>query len=364
MPRKARTTEGRAVDVLLVRIGELPHRAQLELHARLGEHLSDVANVALTKTDEKVERQQAALEAMKAVAAVQGRPEKQAPVSTDFNARAEALGLNWTVKTVSTAFGSWRNATRTYEEGRAPDSARHLRHREFTGGAPATYPDYLDYIEEWVEQKRADDEETPASYERWRRPEVERRQAAGEPTPTSWHQMRRSFPELDMSDVIALARDRTRSPVDLCRERAEARLATEPNPLQLVTSVTAAALLGLRVNQIENARARGRVGFPEYVAVIAKEPVWVVDDIRAYGRHGPNAAQPRTRGELQHLIVDQTQLAELLGRARPTLYEHIQEESWHLVPKPDGYVAFRKYWLRKNVESFTPTPKLRARRRP
>jgi len=73
-------------------------------------------------------------------------------------------------------------------------------------------------------------------------------------------------------------------------------------------------------------------------------------DLLAY-RDG-KALPDRAEGEAQHLILDATQIANMLGLEPSSLPSYRQAGCFHLIPEHSGQVGGRYYWLRGEVRDW------------
>lgn len=341
-----------SVEALLRRVFALPHRAQLHLYDVLGERLAD-AGRPTGKADDRIGRQREALAAMQQVADALRLAPGTAPTTSEFNDECKRLGLATNVSAVGRAFNGWRNATIAFEGDHIPESARQVRQRYALrgvhGGGPA---DLLAVVAEWLSSDECQDQ-TPEDYMQWRRKYNERAAAAGTQTAVSWsHLTQKVFCEMTTEDIVAAARGEVEDWSTLCRQRAEQRLDPEVNPLGLVSLITGAALLGTTHYTLEDGIATGKPGFPVVVARLGSERLLLADDVLlcAEGKASPR----RETNEMSAALLNSRGVAETLGKTERSVRSAMPRSAWHLVPEPAGRTRHQSYWLRAEVEAWSP----------
>ena len=340
------------VEAMMRRVIQLPHRGQLELYSMLAERLADAKAVPMAQQDAIV-RQQSALSAMQQVASALKLPEGQAPTTTQFDAQAKVLELPWNVSSVGRAFSSragWGLATRAFEGGRLPETTRQVRQRRYLANRKQDRVEHLAAVREWLDADPPD--ESTESYARWRAVHnMELQENASAPLAVARRYFRQVFPEMSWEDVMAAARGKVASVTELSRQRAEERLRTEPNPLRLVGTTTAAALLGLTTHVVQWQVTHKPKTFPTVVAVKARNQRGFLEaDIRAHAAGEP--FPQRVVGHLSRRILSSTELAGVLGCKPNAIQRACETSAWHNAPEPDGHFSNMNYWLRANVTAW------------
>lgn len=343
-----------SVEALLRRVVALPYRAQLRLFDVLAERLAD-AGRPTGKQDDRIGRQRVALAAMQQVADALRLAPGTAPTTSEFNDECKRLGLATNVSAVGRAFNGWRNATIAFEGNHIPESARQVRQRQalrggrIDGGGPA---DILAVVAQWLDSDECQDH-TPDDYAQWRFRYNERAAAAGTPTAVSWaHLSNKVFPEMTVEDIIAAARGEVEDWSKLCRQRAEQRLQWEENPLKLVSTVTAAALFGTTYAVLEDGVRNRRPGFPVIVARLSAEKLMYADDVMlCAARKSPPA---RKTEELGPALLNSRGVAEVLDEKYRRVTNALKRKAWHIIPEPKGRTRLQAYWLRAEVEAWSP----------
>lgn len=125
---RPKSSERDDLESLFRQVLYLSHRGQLELFELLAQRLSDTSAAPIEQV-QSVVRQREALETMQQVAVALNLPEGRAPTTTQFNAQAKTLGLDWNVSSVGRAFSKrqgWRLATQAFERGQLPETARQI----------------------------------------------------------------------------------------------------------------------------------------------------------------------------------------------------------------------------------------------
>lgn len=362
--RKAPDADQADVEALFRRVIQLSQRGQLELFELLAERLADTSELPTAQAD-AIERKRGALDAMQQVAQSLNLPAGQAPTTTQFDAQAKALGLDWTVSSVGRAFSKragWRLATQTFAGGHLPETARQIRQRRHLANRRSERIDHLASIRQWLDSDPPD--ESTNSYMLWREKRNQELADTEEPLAVARRHFQRAFPELTWDDLLGAARGDVQDVTELSRARAEERLRTEPNPLRLVGVSTAAALLGATGTIVEWRVAQDPQSFPAVVVVLGNRRGFLEDDVRAHAAGGQ--FPQRAVGELNALIYGAEDLAELLGRGSArSINLAVVSKRWHLVPEPDGRFAHMNYWLREQVAAWLaaggPKPRRRSR---
>jgi hypothetical protein len=279
-----------------------------------------------------------------------------APTTSEFNEECKRLGLATNVSAVGRAFNGWRNATIAFEGDHVPESARQVRQRHALGSAHQSGPaDLLAVVAEWLNSGECQDH-TPEDYMQWRRKYNERAAAAGTQTAVGWnHLSKKVFCEMTTEDIIAAARGEVEDWSALCGRRAEQRLDPEVNHLGLVSLVTGAALLGTTHYALEHGISTAKPGFPVVVARLGLERLLLADDVWlcAEGKAPPR----REPNEMSAALLNTRGVAEVLGKTDGDIRSALSRSRWNLVPKPTGRTRHQFYWLRAEVETWSP-PKL------
>jgi hypothetical protein len=338
-----------SIESLLRRILALPYRSQLELYAQLTDRLSTVAKPS--KARKRIADQQEALTAMQSVAESLSLPDGQAPTTTQFDLQARKLGLAWNVTSVGRALNGYRNAQTAFTTGRVPESARHIRQRQYLKrtGRGADRMDLLEFLRRWQEEDPGG--QTPIDYTRWLLDYNSRAAAEGMPLGAVWQTLTRQFPELSFGDLMDVAFGRVTDPTELSRQRAEERLSSEPNPLRLVGVGTASALIGMTTTMFKGAPTKRWLGGLTPVAAIAQFNAFLEEDIRTYQATG--VAPPRKLYELNDQLLSAAQVAPLLGYVTGTTLLTASRNGRVLAP--EGRYSRVEYWLPASVAAWRAT---------
>jgi len=136
----------------------------------------------------------------------------------------------------------------------------------------------------------------------------------GDPLAIEAREFATLFPELTLDDLVAARQGEVADLSALCRERAEQRLSAQPNPLGLVGSQTAAALLGVNAVMFRSWRLQQQERFPVCVAIVDGRHACLVDDVRTYDLTG--RAPRRKEGELNDLVLGHRDVARELASCR------------------------------------------------
>jgi hypothetical protein len=152
-------------ETVLRRFADLTSRAQVEAFALMGGYLE--GDVQETATDVDMARRKAALEAIERVAEELGRPEGQAPTTTQFKEVSKRLGLGWSVSKVGRTWsGKWCFACEAYVGHRLRRSARQQGLLD-AQGKRRVYEDYATSLRLWLDTNPV--VETTVAYDRWAR---------------------------------------------------------------------------------------------------------------------------------------------------------------------------------------------------
>lgn len=112
------------------------------------------------------------------------------------------------------------------------------------------------------------------------------------------------------------------------------------------------ALLGTTHYVVSEAVRDKRKGFPVFVAHLGSEKLLYADDVLA--RLAGKAVPTREPGELTDALLNVPGVARVLGRARPNVQNALHRKVWHLIPEPKGPTRRQTYWLRADVEAWSP----------
>lgn len=347
---RPKSSERDDLEAIFRQVLYLSHRGQLELFELLAQRLGDTSAAPIEQV-QSVVRQRETLEAMQQVAVALNLPEGRAPTTTQFNAQAKALGLDWNVSSVGRAFSKrqgWRLATQAFERGQLPETARQIRQKRYLAHRRSERIQHLATLREWLDSDPPD--ESAQDYARWR---VEYNAALADSDrelAVRRIYFERMFPELSWTDLLDAARGRVQDVTELSRQRAEDRLQNEPNPLRLVGVTTAAALLGMNSYHLDETLKRCPETFPTVVATLGGTRAFLEEDLRAYAasRH----FERRTVGELDSCIFGTASLSRFLGCRPGSAYRALMYHHWHLVPEPSGRYANVRYWLCDEVEAW------------
>jgi hypothetical protein len=187
------SSEQASIEGVLRRAVLLSPRGQTELYLMLRDYLAEVA-APPSEADETIERQQDAIAAMEQVAAALKLPDDTAPKSTQFDAQARALGLDWNVSRIGRLFKGWSNAQGFYERRQLPETARQIRQRRRLRNTGRTPLDHLAVVAEWLDTNPP--ETVQGAYDNWRAIYSRAKAGGEEPLPAHSNHLGRLFPEL------------------------------------------------------------------------------------------------------------------------------------------------------------------------
>jgi hypothetical protein len=261
-----------------------------------------------------------------------------------FDQAADELGLGWSSSRVVRVWERWRLAVEVFKGER---SARSFIGRDFYATRDLS---------------RKNQEEPMRGVKRWLRSGPQRETASAYDEFAKAHNANKAPADKRLVRSATISRDlRLRWPNVIAVARGEVTLtaARERELAELLPKDTTEAILGLSgisrfLKRSRSAVLRASDGsrhFPVPVAVVEGHRAWLYEDLKLYKRG--LACPKRSKGELQYLYMDATELGTRLKLSSRMLRRRIKDKRWDLIPQPRGAVAVEvPYWLRRGVEDW------------
>lgn len=332
-------------------ITAMPLSDQLAMYEAWGEVLGcDPGHP--TKAQLKRERIALAITLLHRAREHHGLSATEAPTIPQYDDARRDLDLPMSHSTVWRLFGGWEWAQEHCIGGHAPElSPRQVNLVRAEKGILRVSAPYIEQIREWLDREEpisltaedyvayviAFNDALPPSHEPLVGPETITKQLG-----------------IYWEDAVAVAQDKMS-----LRDAQEKRLGglRDAGPMALIGKTDIARLRGRTVPQIS--RDMNSTRFPVHVAVINGVRARLLGDVRAY--YEQRGVPRRTAEELQDQFLDSRDMQERLGRSGDYLRTATHQKAWHRIPKPAGSVSQNNYWLRGEVENWSPTS---ARRQP
>jgi len=332
---------------VLRRIYRLPVREQLMVHRALREYLGGAAGEE-DVLDKQIGEREAALDAMRRVAAHLGLADGVAPSTSQYRQAPQALTKGWSVTRIAGAWGRYRFAQQAFRGEAVPETSAQVSLRRSTSGRDGGRETHLSGVRQWLETRPSSMKEPDYDqYAKRRNSEIARGKAGGARLIKAQSVIRALG--LHWPEVLSLAGDG--ADYDALRKQYEAeRLARDGGALGLVGTATAAVMLGQSQTYVKSLRWQD--GFPIPVLVLWRQCGWYADDIVAYREGRPIPA--RRENELRPLVLDSHELAVRLGIRDDSLRAARHRGSGE-VPPADGRVGWSFYWMRDKTEEWLAT---------
>jgi hypothetical protein len=342
-----------AAEILLARILELPASQQLRVHEALEEMLGEERLGIETERSRQVRARRDAVQAMREAAAHLGLAQGQAPGVAEFKRAARETSLRMGFNSVYAAFDKrWELATRFYEGMPIPLTAAQ---RRIQRTSRRSRQDPIVALRLWWAETSPGRDAPASDYRDWAVEQNER-------WPAGWKRVAESprtlCRRLGVSWMEALALACGEKTLDEAqRDSKEARL-REAGPL--VARVTAREMLGLP----RTGNSLWEADFPNPVARLYAQPLWRVEDVRAYVEGKRDFAHPTDA--LRHLYMDDHAVAGALDMDTSLLRKRLAAKSvgaYARIPPPAGTLRYgqrtRPYWHRPDVERWVESLKRR-----
>jgi hypothetical protein len=293
-------------DAVMRRIYALSPRDQLEVHRLLSQHLGDELGDETEFARQARERREA-MEAMERVAKHLGLAAGVAPTVTQYRDAWNPAAQEWSSARVIRAWGRYRFAEQAFRGERIPPTAAQRSLQRYSSGKAHWFEPPLVGVRQWLGTNPPS--ETGLDYDNYVR-EHNSALVSGKIEGLALIQrtaVRRSL-GLRWPDVLRVARSEADAAPLQARYEKE-RLEADKGPLGVISTTTIGLLLDVSRPQVY--RTRQLDGFPKPVVKVSKHYGWVLADVLAY-RDGQPFPR-RERGEMQHLVMECEELAELLG---------------------------------------------------
>jgi hypothetical protein len=261
-----------------------------------------------------------------------------------FDRAATELGLDWTSARVIRVWERWRLALEVFKGER---EARSFIGRDFHAAqdwSRKNLEEPIGGVKLWLRSRPQ--HETTSAYDEFAKAHNASKASADKrlrSSPAVSNALRLHWP-----NVIAVARGKIS--LTAAREQELAELLPKDTSEAILGLSGASRLLKRSETAVRTAFGQRR-HFPVPVAVIGSQRTWLYEDLKLYKRG--LATPKRSKGELQYLYMDATELRTRLKLSAGALQRRIKEKRWDLVPRPQGAVAVGvPYWLRRGVEDW------------
>lgn len=325
----------------------LPPADQLRAFKTMRAYLKDAVDspeaLADSPVDKKLDEQAGALEALDTVARKLKLPSGQAPTPAQFDKAARDVAPGWNRSRVTRAFGRWRWACDRYRGVGESESARQrgVRRALGGGGRPLTSEEHLTALRLWLTSSPI--ECGIADYDRWQMERNGRLKPGEQRAPKAKQIIERFW--LPWPDLVAIARGELDLEKTLARRWHELRKEGNENEDGLVGLAWIGVFLGLAATQIQYL-TRSNSRFPVHILTLGDKRIWLRADVEAF--RAKRAVSKRRVNELQHLYLDRSALARLLGiswqQAAVAYARHL--------PPPAGEINGKRYWRRAEVDEW------------
>lgn len=291
----------------------------------------------------QAEGRREALEMLLVVAEHLGLPAGEAPTMAQFDQAAGELELGWSSLRVIRAWERWRLAVEVFKGERSAG----LVGRDFhiAQDQRKNQEEPIRGVKRWLASRPQ--HETASVYDQFAKAHNARK-----PSPDKRLRLSKSVSRalrLRWPNVIAVARGEIS--LTAAREQELAELLPKANNANAILGLSGASRLLKRSEGAVRSASEQSRHFPVPVAVIGSQRAWLYDDLKLYKRG--LTCPKRSKGELQYLYMDETELRTRLKLSSAAFRRRVKEKRWDLVPRPEGAIAVGVlYWLRRSVEDW------------
>jgi predicted DNA-binding transcriptional regulator AlpA len=366
-PRPRPLAVQRDVQDIARRIHRLAAIDQLYLYETLRDHLVD-ATTPETSADAQVRLELESLDAIRAVAAHLGLPDRQAPNSSQYRAVYKELAPEWSVTRISELHGRWRFAVQTYEGKRLPLSASQIARKRAASGKDSGHVPSIEGVKQWLDTKPGSTTQSDYDVYVARHNDRVLRDRSPAPLLKSSNAVR-SETSLPWPMTLAVAGGSLDYETAF-DEALRRRLAADAGPLGLVGAEMVAMLTGDTRVGVREKLLTGTL--PQPVVCVGTANGWLEADIRAHAQGQPYPS--REPLEMQPLVMGTQDIAIALGLSVDSVrtFRHKAQQTGipsAAIPPSDGRIGAAVYWVRETAEQWIrdharpPRQKSKRRRR-